>query len=145
MKLSSQITFRGCCQEAIKFYQQIFNPIKVKVETFEEHKDLFGGILKEEHYNFIYRAEITFKSEDSVSTIIMCDSPSIIFSDYSNNVNLDNIIYEISDSDEEIIKAIYNKLAVGGKTNTPLQSKPPFKLQGSLIDKFGVCWNIFCI
>lgn len=94
----------------------------------------------------VYRAELNIQSDESVFSLVMCDSPSLIFfpgqTGYSNNI--DNITYEIKSDDKEWVEMVYNKLLEGGKTNIPLQKKPQYELFGSLIDRFGICWIICC-
>lgn len=143
IKVSSCVTFFGNCRKAIDFYTQIFELTEVKIITFSDKSELFNFDLPPKCKDLIYRAELNIKSCDSIFSIVMSDSPVLVFdSDISNNPNnRDNITFEISSNDREWIEKTYNKLLEEGKRNTPLQEKKgEYDLSGSLIDKFGICW-----
>lgn len=143
IKVSSCITFFGNCRKAIDFYSQIFELTDVKILTFEDKSKLFNFELKPECRDLIYRAELNIRSCDSIFSIVMGDSPVLVFStDLSNNPNnRDNITFEISSSDKEWIEKTYNKFLEEGKRNMPLQEKKgEYALSGSVIDKFNICW-----
>ncbi|MGB7605998.1 MAG: hypothetical protein WBL93_11050 [Lutisporaceae bacterium] len=147
IKVSSCVTFFGNCRKAIDFYTQIFELNEVKALTFSDKSELFNFDLSPECKDLIYRAELNIKSSDSIFSIVMSDSPVLIFdSDIKNNPNnRDNITFEISSKDREWIEKTYNKLLEEGKRNTPLQEKKgEYDLSGSVMDKFGICWILNC-
>lgn len=148
MKVSSCVTFFGNCRKAIDFYTEIFQLTEVKVLTFGDRSDSFDFDLPPKCEDLIYRAELNIKSNDSCFSMIMGDSPVLVF-DTGINLNpnnRDNISYEISSKDKEWIEKTYNKFLEEGKRNTPLEKKKgEYELSGSVIDKFGICWILNCL
>lgn len=146
MKISSCITFFGNCRKAIDFYSEIFELNEVEFSTFGEKAELFSFELTPECKDLIYRSELNIRSCNSIFSIVMSDSPVLVFnsgiSDSQNN--RDNITYEISSKDRAWIERTYNNLLKEGKRNTFLEKKDDFDLTGSVIDKFGVCWILNC-
>lgn len=146
MKISSYVTFFGNCRDAVDFYKDVFELSDVKIETFEDKSNQFAFELPTKCKNLVFRAELNIKSEDSDFSIIMADSPVLVFNAdmIGNGNNKDNITFEISGKDKEWIEKTYDKLLKGGIRNTPLKNNPGSNdLSGSLIDKFGICW-ILC-
>lgn len=146
MKISSCVTLHGNCRDAVEFYKEIFKLTEVNIQTFNDKVELFGNNIPNECKNLVYRAELKIQSDESVFSIIMCDSPSLIFlpGQVGYSSNIDNITYEITSDNKEWTEMVYNKLLDGGKTNIPLQKKLQYELFGSLIDRFGICWIISC-
>ncbi|MTI49945.1 MAG: hypothetical protein FH761_19105 [Firmicutes bacterium] len=146
MKISSRITFFGNCREAIEFYKEVFEIENVNVETFEDSKEMSNMQLSEDEKRLIFRSELKIKDKESYFSIIMADSPVLAFNKgyIGNKNNVDNITFEVSCITREQIKEIYEKLSAEGKINISLQTKNSYKLFGSLIDKYGVCWNLYC-
>ena len=147
MKISSCVTFFGNCRKAIDFYTQIFELTEVKILTFGDKSELFDFDLTPKCKDLIYSAELNIKSCDSTFSIVMSDSPVLVFDTGINDNpnNRDNITFEISSKDREWIEQTYNILLDGGKRNTPLQVKNgEYDLSGSIIDKFGICWILNC-
>lgn len=146
MKISSRVTFWGNCRKAIEFYKDVFQIESVEIKTFEDASELLHIQLSEDDKKLIYTAELKIESDEHCFSIIMGDSPAVIFSKehIGNKNNLDNITFEISCITKEQIKIIYEKLSAEGKTNMALQKKDSYELYGSVIDKHGVCWNLCC-
>ncbi len=143
MKISSCVTYFGNCRKAIDFYTQIFDLNEVKVLTFDDKSEVFDFELPPRCKDLIYRAELNIKSGGSIFSMVMGDSPVLVFDTgiNPNPNNRDNITYEISSKDKEWIEKTYNKLLEEGKRNTPLEKKKgEYELSGSVIDKFGICW-----
>jgi len=147
IKVSSCVTFFGNCRKAIDFYTQIFELTEVKVVTFGDKSELFNFELAPKCKDLIFRAELNIKSCDSIFSIVMSDSPVLLFDTAINNNpnNRDNIIYEISSKDRDWVEKTYNNLLEEGKRNTPLEEKKgEYDLSGSVMDKFGICWILNC-
>ena len=145
MIIAPQIVFYGNCSEAVNFYKKIFNLSDVNIVTFGDVQSILNIGIAEKDRNLIYSAELYFSTEFGISSFLLSDSISIIFDDSLNrNKNIkNNISIEISDIDKERIKVLYNKLAKEGKINTKLKSSVYSELHGSIIDKYGICWNFY--
>lgn len=156
-RISAVITMRGGCRDAIDFYQDVFDAELVRKTRFEEAEEL-ASVMKEDLKDCIYRAELIIRLSKKSLSIIMGDSPSILFasslatavsgartvlaSPVVQTGSANNVQFEIQDEDEVWLGEVFAKLSVGGMLNYDLNPKPPYKLFGSVIDRFGVCWTL---
>lgn len=140
-KLSSYITFHGNCREAALFYKDIFQPADVTITTFKEAMPKLGIDVPAEAEELVFRSELTIKREGTSFIITFCDSPSLLFMPLDQkSANVDNISLAISCDDKEWLRKVYEKLIDGGKTNIVLRENDEGDMEGSLIDKYGICW-----
>ena len=142
VKVSSCITYFGNCKKAIDFYIEVFDITDVKVTTFGDKSEVFSVDLPNKCKDLIYRAELSIKSNGYIFSLIMSDSPALLFDTGVNDNpnNRDNVTYEIYTNDKSWVEKTYDKFMEEGKRNIPLQKKDEYELSGSVIDKFGVCW-----
>jgi len=142
IKISSCITFFGNCKMAIDFYSQIFDVVDYNIITYGDMPTVFGTDLPDKCKELIYRSELNIKSDGRIFTLILSDSPVLLFDTGMNENpnNRDNISYEIWSNDKVWIEKIYTEFLKEGKRNIPLQRKDEYELSGSVMDKFGVCW-----
>lgn len=141
MKIAPRITLFGNCKEAAAFYQRVFPDLRATLEPYSQHSGQFAGMLRPEHEDLIYRAELVFPCEEGPFRLIMGDSPSVLFG--GGGVIQYNPTLELVHSEQEWIQSAYEKLMEGGKSNTALQAEEG-GLRGSLIDQFGICWEFLC-
>lgn len=145
IKVSSCITYFGNCRKAVDFYMQVFDVTDVKVTTFGDMSEGFSFDVPDKCKDLVFRAELNIKSSDSIFSLIMSDSPVLVFDTGNGNPNnRDNISYEIFSNDKSWIKKTYDEFMKEGKRNIPLQKKDEYELSGSVMDKFGVCWILNC-
>lgn len=146
MCIYPSITFYGNCSEAIKFYSEAFGFKCDSLVTFEEC-GYYSALINSDNKNYVYRAELTLINNCFISKILVCDSITLLFSQNGDSQkNKDNMIFEISGANVSEIKIIYNKLLEANAViNVKLGPRDNYVLYASLIDRFGVCWNICCI
>lgn len=144
MKISLYVTMYGNCKKAIEFYQKVFNVKNLKIVTFEEAAPMLGIEIQNSVKNLIFRGELEIDTGNSNFSLVLADSPAMIFSDsFSKNPNIvDNISLEILDSNIEWIEKVFNELKKDGKVNIELKKTFNSELYGSVMDKFGICWLI---
>ena len=138
------ITFLGCCDEALSFYTNIFDGVIEKKVTFGEMKNMLGGediVSGKEQY--IFNAKLSIKIGENKIYLFLNDSPSILFSNVKG-VNQDNLTIVLEVESKELVQEYYCKLAEGGKTNILPRENSAGEFEGSLIDRYGVCWIIKC-
>ena len=158
MRISTVVTMRGGCRDAIKFYQDVFGAELRDKITFGEASEL-KPLMREELKECIYHAELLIGHGGKELSIVFADSPAILFASSLATATSgqeqviaaaapqtgtqDNIQFEIEDEDGEWLREIFGKLSTGGgKLNYDLQAKEPYRLFGSLIDRFGICWTM---
>lgn len=139
------VIFYGRCAEALSYYQRVFSNTQIEIISFKDVKDEFGAILKEEHYNLIYKGRLIFKDGSKQTAIIMQDSPSVLFQDPKEWTyrNTGNLIFNYECMDDREVRRLYHELLDGGISNGDLSEKSDCTLYGSVIDHYNLCWNIY--
>lgn len=145
MKISANITLFGNCKPAIEFYKSALDAKLISYITFQECKDLASLDLSSDKQKYVYRAELLIGTGDNKFSMIMGDSPSLVFDvgDSSNPNSRDNLTFHLECESSDLATKIYNSLLDGGKRNTPMEKRSDGScMSGSLIDQYGVCWII---
>lgn len=144
MKIAINVTFFGNCKASIEFYKRVLGAELVSYKAFKDVDELSGLDLSEGKGDFVYRAEIQIGNENQKYSMIMGDSPSIIFDagQLKSPNNRDNLTLHIQCDDEDKAMNIYEGLMEDGKRNTPMERNADNILSGSLIDAYGICWIV---
>ena len=139
--IACNITMYGNCREAVEFYENCFDITEKEIVTFGEVADQlnFGSVVQGKE-NMIYQAKLFFSCTGGKFMLMMGDSPSILFNDSTNGNCKDNITLNIGFSDKTALSEVYEKLSKGGKNNIQPRVTDQGITEGSLIDKFGICW-----
>ena len=139
MTIAPSVTFYGCCLEAVEFYSRVF-PVESKtVLFFRDIQGPFSGWINPQNENLVYSALLNFRDG---TTVTFKDSLAMIYQNDSGK-NKDNIIFEVMDLTREEIQHIYSAfMQDGAVANIALGPRPHNQLYGSLIDRFGICWNL---
>lgn len=132
MKLNVQLRFNGNAEKAFEFYKKVF---KIEEMPIYRHKDM-GVDCPKEIENYI--ANVSLQFEDSF--LMGYDDFETENSD--RNKNQDTFVHITPDSKEDA-KRIFDELADAGQILNPIDDMP-WGYYGSLIDKFGVGWEIMC-
>jgi len=135
MKISPYISFNGNCAEVIAFYEKAFN-VKAEIFRFKDAPPEVGYQLPEGTENLVMHAQF----ELGGAMIMLSDMPP----DYPARHG-DNIAIMVEFDDAGSATAAFDALKEGGAVGMELQETFWSKLFGSLIDKFGICWNISVI
>lgn len=141
MTIAPNVTFYGCCKEAVEFYSRVFSVESKTIILFRELQGPFSSWINPQNENLVYSALLKFRGG---TTIAFKDSLSMIYQDDgSKGKNKDNIIFEAADLTKEEIQHIYSAfMQDGALTNIALGPRPDNQLYASLIDRFGICWNL---
>ena len=113
--------------------------------TFQECEDFASLDMSPDKQKYVFRAELLIGEGDNKFSMIMGDSPSLIFQsgEESNPNNRDNLTFNIECESDDSATRVYNSLLEGGNRNTPMERKGNDNcMSGSLIDKYGICWII---
>lgn len=131
MALDIYLNFNGNCREVIHFYADVFGVETGNLMTFGEAPPHPDFPLPEEAKDMIMHARLDIDGTGIMFTDVMPGTPFTI----GNNVS---IVY--NSDDQSKMKAIFDKLKVGGNVTMELQETFWSKYYGMLIDKYGTSW-----
>ncbi len=102
--------------------------------------------LPENAQNFVYSAKVKITDKDGDSYIGMGDSPVIAFSGKQGNGGCrDNVVFDVIVYSPSEVERIYDAfIDDGAKCNIALCTGKGYDRYASFIDRFGICWNVFC-
>jgi len=123
------IHFNGNCDEAIAFYKDALGA-EVVVINYAKDAPLDSG-MDELPPNFVMYSEVLIAGT-KLSLTDGAETP-LPFGHFSYMLNYDTA---------EEVTATFNKLAVGGKVEMPLEETFWASLYGSVVDRFGVNWQV---
>lgn len=133
MQIQPYVSFNENCRGAVEFYADVFGTDKTEII-------LFGETVPEHVCNKYNDAEAF-----SINEKKKCEDTKVMLSDIppdESNIQSDKITLIIVSDDLDEIKVLYFKLKEGGIVETELQETFWSKYYGSLIDKFGVGWQL---
>ena len=139
------LEFDGFCADVIAYYENAFDIIATEVVRYAEtpYADTVEG--KDKIYNALleftddgrkYAIKLRDSMNSAVHDLYEYDSKQLLFYQM-----LYNPILNFSDKDKEYLQDSFRKLSVGAKLNKPFVSSENADVCGSLIDKYGICWN----
>ena len=126
LKLAPYIFFKGDCEEAMRFYQEVFGG-ELSLHKFGEQ----GEEIPEGFAGKISFAELI---SDGLR-LRAVDSP--IANPEARKVEL-----QVFGDDEKVMREIFKKLAEGGKAKHEMEEKPWGGISGRLFDKFSLDWVV---
>jgi len=132
MKISPYISFNGNCEEAVLFYEKAFN-VKAEISRYKDAPKENDYQVQEGTENLIMHAQFELNGE----MIMFADMPPEYPVTTGNNIA---ITAEFENT--ESAKSVFDALKEGGNVTMELQETFWSKCFGSLIDKFGIYWNI---
>lgn len=144
--IAVKLTFFGSCREALEFYANVFRGEIIEEKIFGEYVGQFPADLSETVKNYIYSATLRVPDNSGASYINMGDSPVVVFCEDPGSTGChDNVIMDVKLDSVSDVERIFEKFTQdSAKCNIALCEKDGYKKYASFIDKFGVCWNVFC-
>jgi len=133
MQIQPYISFNGNCQEAVEFYADVFGTDNPEIILFDE---MFTELKADEPEQ---------SDKVVIHAALVPDETKVLLSDLppkSQDIQKDKMTLVIFSDDLEEIKILYYKLKDGGTVEMELQETFWSKVYGSLIDKFGVGWQL---
>ena len=143
------LTFDGFCNEVLSFYQEVFH-IKA-AEIVKYHHSLYAEDVSEAGMDKIYSAVLEFKDGKNTYALKLGDSMESAM-EGRNGYDKDallfyqgvyNPVFTLRGKSEEGLENAFHRLADGGKVNRQLSEYGENADYGSLIDKYGICWNVY--
>lgn len=144
--IAVKLTFFGSCREALEFYANVFRGEIIEEKIFGEYVGQFPADLSENVKNYIYSATLRVPDNSGASYINMGDSPVVVFCEDQGSTGChDNVIMDVKLDSVSDVERIFEKFTQdSAKCNSALCEKDGYEKYASFIDKFGVCWNVFC-
>ncbi len=130
MKLIPYLNFAGNTEEALNYYQKVFNGA---VHDLNRFGDMFPP--ETNYKDKIMHARLEFGGNMLMFSDGMPGTPV----DHGNGIYL-----SIGLNDEARARSIFDQLGEGGKITMPLEVQFWGALFGQVMDKFGVSWMINC-
>lgn len=124
------VAFQGNCLDAIRFYESVLGA-QVKSIALLKDAPPDSGMSEQHPPDFVMDSEVVI---DGVSVMMTDGGAARPTSDYFSFALL-------KDSDDET-RAVFDKLAQGGKVLEPLAPVFWSSLYGTLEDRFGVTWMV---
>jgi PhnB protein len=126
ISLEPYLFFKGNCREAMNFYKDVFGG---EVEFTEADPEKMGDMPNKDWF----KGKIMHSSLKGPVKIMGSDSS--IASDKAAKIEL-----SLGGTDETQMRAIFDKLAEGGKVKTPLAKQFWGDTFGQLTDKYNIDW-----
>lgn len=133
MQIQPYISFNGNCQEAMEFYADIFGTDKPEIMLFGEMPPDSDAGNAEASEQVMLQAKLA------------PEEPKVKLSNIppkAHPTQAEKMTLVIISDDLDEIKILYYKLKDGGTVEMELQETFWSKYYGSLIDKFGVGWQL---
>ncbi|MEO8737207.1 MAG: VOC family protein [Edaphobacter sp.] len=132
MQMDPYLFFNGNCEEAFKFYEQLFGG---KIEAMMTHE----GTPAEEHTPSEWRKKILHARMVVGDRVLMgSDAPP----DHSEKPQGFSVSLQITDPAEA--ERIFNALSKSGTIGMPFQQTFWAYRFGMVVDRFGIPWMVNC-
>ena len=137
----------GYCRQVMDYYEQSFG---IKAENVVTYADSpFADKINGDGKEYIFEAVLKFWHGDICYGLMINDSPeSVIYNINTYNpkdllfYRGHNPILNLRCDDNLFLSQSFGRLSQGAKLNKPL-AKDEDGTHGSLIDRFGICWNFY--
>lgn len=126
ISLEPYLFFKGNCREAMEFYKSVFGG---ELEIMDADPAQMGDMPNTEWF----KGKVMHSSLKGPVNLMASDSPQA--SDKAAKVEL-----SLGGTDEEQMRTIFDKLAEGGKIDTPLAKQFWGDIFGKVTDKFNIDW-----
>jgi PhnB protein len=128
LSLSPYLNFNGNTAEAMKFYHSIL-----------------GGELKMQTFGEVNMARNPTEKDRIVHADLKAEEISLMASDTMSERKAmfgDNVHMSLTGNDNKRLTDVFNRLAIGGRIDMPLEKQFWGDTFGMLTDKFGVHWMV---
>ena len=124
------ISFPGNCDEAITYYKEVLGAeVKAIMHNDNDPTDPNTGTSLPS--NFVVYSEV-----------LLFGTPVIMSDGAKKKMSCENFWFTVSFDTEDEVTSVFYKLADGGEVVEALSSELYGNLMGSVIDRFGISWNV---
>ena len=134
MQIQPYLSFNGNCQEAVEFYADVFGTDIPEIILFGDRLPEPEAVEQDRSDKVVIRADL--ESDDTRMRLSSAPPKK------SPDIHKDKMTLVIFSDDLDEIKILYYKLKEGGTVEMELQETFWSKVYGSLVDKFGVVWQL---
>jgi PhnB protein len=128
IQLDPYLFFQGNCKEAMEFYKDVFGG-ELTMTAYKDTPGDFPG--KAERLEQIMHANL----KGGAVTLMAADTPQA-------SAKAAKIELSLSGDDEGQLRAIFDKLAVGGNVKMKLEKQFWGDVFGNLTDKYNIDWMV---
>ena len=132
MSIVAYMVFNGNCEEAAKYYADVFGAAQPEIMRFGDMPPEEGFEMAEDMKNLVMHTNLTIEGSEVMFSDAMPNSPVT----FGQNINL-TIVSDKLDK----MKSQFNRLAADGNVTMELQETFWSPAYGALEDKFGVVWQ----
>ncbi|MDE7299899.1 MAG: hypothetical protein K2N94_13935, partial [Lachnospiraceae bacterium] len=143
------LTFDGFCSDVIAFYERVF---QIKAAEIVKYSDspcrdnipaagankIYSAVIPFRHGNDTCILKLRDSVESAMDGINRYDPNALLF--YQGQYNP---VFTLRDGDTAYLSEAFQRLTEGAKLNRPMTPDNTGALYGSLIDKYGICWNLY--
>ena len=129
MTVQTYLFFDGCCEEAIRFYGEVFGAELVYLLRFKDGPAEFVVPGMEDK---VFHATVTF-GETTLNMSDVADPAEAAFGGFALIVRMDEI---------ETAERAFQQLAETGNVRVPIREAFWAKRYGIVKDRFGVTWKL---
>ena len=129
--ISYCLEFDGFCADVVSFYESVFD-VKSEILRYNNSAKIFNAIFRFD--GFVLQLSDSPQSAEKDENGY--DPNALLFYKGHGNLGANPLLTMQFDSAQELICA-FDKLSVGAKLNKAIGEDN----EGSLIDKFGICWH----
>lgn len=133
MGIQVYINFSGNCREAMEYYAQIFGSEPPQFMTFGQAPPNPEHPLPESAKDLIMHTQIKIGGSTVMASDTFPGMPFVL----GNNISLTYLSQEV-----DALKHAFDKLKEGGQVYMELQQTFWTKCYGSLVDKYGINWQL---
>lgn len=130
MKLTPHVSFDGKAEAAANFYATIFNG---KIADLGRYGECMPDVADEHKQRIIY-SQVEFGQ----NILALCD----VMPGEANDFGKGGYSLDLEFKSIEEIESIYTQLADGGTVVCPLEKTFFSERFASVVDKFGITWNL---
>lgn len=132
MKIQCYLNFQGNCRQAVEFYSKVFDT-SAKIMTYADMPSRPEFPIPDELKHQVLHAEMELEGNE----IMFVDVPPDQSFCCGNQIRI-----ILNGEDTKTLTRWFHGLSEGGEIEIPLESTFWSELYGSVIDPFGVCWQI---
>lgn len=145
------LTFDGFCGDVISFYENVFqikaaeiikygdSPYKDKIPAAGADK-IYGALLQFKHGNRTCALKLRDSYDSAMDGINRYDPNALLF--YQKFYNP---VFTLRENDTVYLSESFKRLMNGAKLNREMTPDGKGSVYGSLIDKYGICWNFYSV
>lgn len=130
--------FDGYCTDVLQYYQQAFNIKATSIEKYENSEKIKSALLIFKNGKNKYAIKLSDTPSSAQTNTNSYDPNALLF--YKNSTNPILVLRKCGD---EILQNIFNSLSVGAKINKHPTLNENGIYHGSLIDRYGICWELY--